>query len=140
MVKLSPSTDTIHRTLLFSDWCEIHSLFPLFKNEGISVCGLMLPALALWNMPFDLPLGDFETRMTLYIFMTFVLGIILGGTMRGMARVILGLTLLSGFAVLVLLLLKRQDILSLIVSGIFGLIMMVFSILSKLGKTYVPRG
>lgn len=72
--------------------------------------------------------------------MTFVLGIILGGTMRGMARVILGLTLLSGFAVLVLLLLKRQDILSLIVSGIFGLIMMVFSILSKLGKTYVPRG
>jgi len=100
----------------------------------------MLPVLALWDIPLELPLGTAETRMILFIFMAFILGIILGGTMKSLARVILGLTLLSGFAVLVLLLLKRRDILSLIVSGIFGLIMLVFSLLSKLGKTYVPRG
>jgi len=88
----------------------------------------------------QLLLGDFETRILIGIFMAFILGIILGGTMRGLARTILGITLISGFIVLVLLLFQRQDILSLIVSGIFGLIILVFSLLSKLGKTYVPKG
>ena len=101
---------------------------------------ISVPISRFTELPLEISLRDFEVRMILYIFMAFILGIILGGTMRGLARVILGLTLLSGFAVLVLLLLKRQDILSLIVSGIFGLIMLVFSILSKLGKTYAPRG
>ena len=107
---------------------------------AISFCGLMLPALALWDIPLELPLGTAETRMILFIFMAFILGIILGGTMKELARFILGVTLLSGFVVLVLLFLNKQDILSVVISGIFGIIMLVFSLLSKLGKTYAPRG
>ena len=100
----------------------------------------MLLALTLWNMTFKIPLDIAETKMILFIFMVFILGIILGGILRGLARFILGLTLVAGFAVLILFLLNKQDILSLIVSGIFGIIMLVFSILAKLGKSYIPKG
>ena len=65
-----------------------------------------------------------------------ILGIIIGGMMRGIAKLVLGLVIFSGFIVLVLMLMQKQDILSMIASVVFGIIMLVSSFLVKIRKTY----
>ena len=94
---------------------------------------------ALWSFPFKLPIANFEMRLVLYMSMAFVLGIIVGGMMKELARLILGVALISGFILLVLLLIHRQDIISLAIYGIFGLVMLALSLLAKVGKSYIPR-
>jgi vacuolar-type H+-ATPase subunit I/STV1 len=64
------------------------------------------------------------------------LGIIIGGTMRGLAKLVLGLVMFSGFAILVLMAMQKQDVLTMIASVVFGIIMLVFSFLVKIGKNY----
>ena len=95
--------------------------------------------LSLISLPFKLPVESFEMRLVLYMSMAFVLGIIVGGMMKELARLILGVTLISGFILLVLLLIHRQDIISLIIYGVFGLVMLALSLLAKVGKSYIPK-
>lgn len=75
----------------------------------------------------------------LYVFAALVFGIIIGGMMRGVAKLVLGVVMLSGFVVLVLMLLQKQDVLSMIASVVFGIIMLVFSFLVKVGKYPIPK-
>ena len=77
----------------------------------------------------------------LYVFAALIFGIILGGTMRGLAKLVLGLVLVAGFAVIALIALQRHDVLSTIASIVFGVIILLFSFLVKTGKshTYVKR-
>ena len=65
-----------------------------------------------------------------------VFGIIIGGTMRGLAKLVLGLIMLSGFAILILMALQKQDILTMIASVVFSIIILLFSLLVKIGKSY----
>jgi hypothetical protein len=81
-----------------------------------------------------------ENGWMLYVFTAFIIGILLGGMVKGIAKLVLGLVMLSGFVILVLMLLQKNDILSMIASVVFGLIMLVSSFLVKLRKTYpFPR-
>jgi predicted branched-subunit amino acid permease len=102
-------------------------------------------------IPFDLNVTDIlpsagaivgsENGWMLYVFGALVFGIILGGTIRGLARLVLGLVLVAGFIVVVLMAMQRNDLLTAIASVVFGLIMLLFSFLVKIGKshTYVKR-
>ena len=72
----------------------------------------------------------------LFVLGALVLGIIIGGTMRGLAKLVLGLVMFSGFAILVLMAMQKQDVLTMIASVVFGIIMLVFSFLVKIGKSY----
>jgi len=58
---------------------------------------------------------------------------------KGAAKIVLGVVMLSGFVVLALLLMQRQDILTMIASVVFGLIMLVASFLVKVGKYPIPK-
>jgi len=95
--------------------------------------------LLVLGLPLKLPVENFEIRLILYMSIAFVLGIIVGGMMKELARLILGVALISGFILLVLFLIHKQNIISLIVYGIFGLIMLALSVLARLGKSYIPR-
>lgn len=77
-----------------------------------------------------------ENGWMLYVFATLIFGIIIGGMMRGLAKLVLGIVMLMGFAVLVLLLMQKQDLLSMIASVVFGIIILLFSLLVKIGKSY----
>lgn len=92
------------------------------------------------SCPIREPLTKINISLLWHLFIAFILGVILGGTLKGLARFILGMALLAGFVVLILFLLNKQDIFSLIISGIFGIIMLIFSIFTKLGKSYIPKG
>jgi hypothetical protein len=71
-----------------------------------------------------------------YVFAALVFGIIIGGMMRGLAKLVLGIVMILGFAVVILLIMQKQDVLSMIASVVFGIIMLVSSFLVKLRKTY----
>lgn len=102
-------------------------------------------------IPFDLNITDVmpsvgsvvgsENGWMLYVLAALVFGIILGGVMRGLARMVLGLILVVGFVAVVLVAMQRNDVLTAIASVVFGLIMLLFSFLVKIGKTrtYVKR-
>ena len=77
-----------------------------------------------------------ENSWMLYVFAALIFGIIIGGVMKGLAKLVLGLVMFSGFAVLILLALQKQDILSMIASVVFGIIILLFSLLVKIGKSY----
>ena len=92
-----------------------------------------------WNITDILP--DVATNLEpegwmFYVFSALVFGIIIGGLIKGLARLVLGILMLSGFAVVILLLMQKQDVLSMIASVVFGIIMLVSSFLVKLKKTY----
>ncbi|MBN1860321.1 MAG: hypothetical protein JW840_02545 [Candidatus Thermoplasmatota archaeon] len=97
-------------------------------------------------IPFDLNVTDVlpgagatlgsENAWMLYVLAALVFGIILGGTMRGLAKLVLGLVLVAGFAVIALIALQRHDLLSTIASIVFGVIILLFSFLVKVGKSY----
>ena len=93
-----------------------------------------------WNITDVLPkvVSNLENKngWVLYMFAALIFGIIIGGTLRGLAKLVLGLVMISGFAVLILLALQRQDILSMIASVVFGIIILLFSFLVKIGKSY----
>jgi len=72
----------------------------------------------------------------LFVFAALVFGIVIGGTMRGLAKLVLGFVLFSGFGLLLLVFLQKDDLVSTIVSVVFGLILLLFSFLVKVGKTY----
>ena len=76
----------------------------------------------------------------LYVFGAFVLGILLGGLVKGITKLVLSVVLFSGFAILILMLLQKQDLLSMIASVVFGVIMLVTSFLVKIGKYPLPKG
>ena len=100
--------------------------------------------LPVWNITDVLPrvasdLVD-EKGLLLYVFGALILGIIIGGMTRSVAKLVLGAVMLSGFAVLILMFMQKQDVLSTIASVVFGVIMLVFGFLVKIGKSYpVPR-
>ena len=76
-----------------------------------------------------------------YVFAALLFGIIIGGMMRGLAKLVLAIVMFSGFVILILLLMQKQDVLSMIASVVFGIIMLVSSYLVKLRKTYpFPKG
>lgn len=96
--------------------------------------------LPVWNITDVLPgvasgLVD-EKGLLLYMFGALILGIIIGGMMRSVAKLVLGAVMLSGFAVLILMFMQKQDVLSTVASIVFGIIMLVFSFLVKIGKNY----
>lgn len=95
---------------------------------------------SVWNITDVLPrvVTNLENGngWVLYVFTALIFGIIIGGMMRGLAKLVLGLVMFSGFAVLVLLALQRQDILSMVASVVFGIIMLLFGLLVKIGKSY----
>ena len=93
----------------------------------------------IWNVTDILP--DVATSLEpegwmFYVFAALVFGIIIGGMMKGLAKLVLGIVMLSGFAVVILLLMQKQDVLSMIASVVFGIIMLVSSFLVKIRKTY----
>jgi len=97
----------------------------------------------VWNITSILPemssnLGNGNNWM-LYALGALVLGILIGGLVKGAAKIVLGVVILSGFVVLALLLMQRQDILTMIASVVFGLIMLVASFLVKVGKYPIPK-
>ena len=94
-----------------------------------------------WNITEILP--EFGTdsingnSWILLVLGALVLGIIVGGMMRSVAKLVLGAVMLSGFAVLILMFMQKQDVLSTIASVVFGIIMLVMGLIVKLGKSYV---
>lgn len=103
-----------------------------------------MSSLWAWNITDILVNGSSEfgaeNNWMLYVFAALVFGIIIGGMMRGVAKLVLGIVMVSGFVVLALMFLQRQDILSMIASVVFGIIMLVSSFFVKLGKSYpVPK-
>jgi hypothetical protein len=78
--------------------------------------------------------------LILYVFGAFVLGILIGGLVKGITKLVLSVVLFSGFAILILMLLQKQDLLSMIASIVFGVIMLVTSFLVKIGKYPIPKG
>jgi predicted branched-subunit amino acid permease len=81
-----------------------------------------------------------ENSWMLYVFAAFILGILLGGLVKGIAKLVLGLVMFSGFIVLVLMVMQKHDLLSMIASVIFGTIMLVVSFLVKVGKYPISKG
>ena len=57
--------------------------------------------------------------------------------MKNLAKLVLEALLLSGFAVLILMLMHKQDVLSTVASIVFGIIMLVLGLLTKAGKSHV---
>lgn len=102
----------------------------------------MVTMSSLWNWDITdiitkiFPNIGTENGWMLYVFTAFILGILMGGMVKGIAKLVLGLVMLSGFIVLVLMLMQKNDILSMIASVVFGIIMLVSSFLVKLRKTY----
>ena len=97
--------------------------------------------LPVWNITDVVPrvasdLVD-EKGLLLYVLGALILGIIIGGMIRSVAKLALGAVMLSGFAVLILMSMQKQDALSTIASVVFGIIMLVMGLLVKLGKSYV---
>jgi len=97
--------------------------------------------LPVWDITDVLPgvasgLVD-EKGLLLYVFGALILGIIVGGMMRSVAKLVLGAVMLSGFAVLILMFMQKQDVLSTIASVVFGIIILVMGLIVKLGKSYV---
>ena len=95
----------------------------------------------IWNITDVLPriasdLTD-DKGLLFYVFAALMLGIIIGSTMRSVAKLVLGAVMLSGFAVLILMLMQKQDVLSTVASVVFGIIMLVMGLLVKLGKSYI---
>lgn len=89
----------------------------------------------------DIPLNlGTEGSWVLYILVALILGILIGGLIKGVAKLVLGIVMLSGFMVLILLLMQKQDVLSMIASIVFGAIMLILSFLVKLGKYPLPKG
>lgn len=92
------------------------------------------------NMTNILPVAESvvgsENSWMLYVLAALVFGIILGGTMRGLAKLVLGLVLVAGFGIIALIALQRHDLLSTIASIVFGVIILLFSFLVKIGKSY----
>ncbi len=66
----------------------------------------------------------------------FVLGIILGGLVKGLAKFVLTLMLFGSFIVLVMFLLGKNDLLSMVISVAVGLVTLAVSFLAKIGRTY----
>lgn len=99
-----------------------------------------MSSLWAWNITDILVNGSSEfgaeNNWMLYVFAALVFGIIIGGMMRGVAKLVLGIVIVSGFVVLALLLFRNHDVLSMIASVVFGIIMLVFSFLVKIGKSY----
>lgn len=89
------------------------------------------------NIPSNL---GTEENWLLYVLIALILGILIGGMIKGVAKLVLGVVMLSGIVVLVLLLLQKQDVLSMIASVVFGAIMLVVSFLVKVGKYPLPKG
>ena len=92
-----------------------------------------------WNVTDVLP--EVATNLDpegwmFYVFAALIFGIIIGGLIKGLAKLVLGIVMLSGFAVVILLLMQKQDVLSMIASVVFGIIMLVSSFLVKIRKTY----
>ena len=103
-----------------------------------------MSSLWAWNITDILVNGSSEfgaeNNWMLYVFAALIFGIIIGGMMRGVAKLVLGVVIVSGFVVLALLLFRNHDTLSMIASVVFGIIMLVFSFFVKLGKSYpVPK-
>jgi len=97
-----------------------------------------------WNVTDVLPgVGtDFinGNSWVLFVVGALVIGIIIGGMMKGLAKVVLAVVLFLGFVILALMVLQKQDLLSMVASVIFGIIMLVSSFLVKLSKTYpIPK-
>ena len=88
-------------------------------------------------LPKVLPNIENWNGWMLYVIAALILGIIIGGMMRSVAKLVLGIVLLSGFAVLILMFMQKQDILSTVASIVFGIIILVFGLLVKVGKSYV---
>ena len=101
---------------------------------------IMLNEPLAWNITDTLPRVVYNLEngnsWMLYVFAALIFGIIIGGTMRGLAKLVLAGVILLGFTILILLALQRQDILSMIASVVFGIIMLLFSFLVKIGKSY----
>jgi len=93
-----------------------------------------------WNITGVLPrVGSVigaENSWMLYVFGTLVLGILIGGLVKGIARLILGMIILSGFALLFLIFMQKKDTISMIASVVFGVILLVFSFIIKTKKPY----
>ena len=79
-------------------------------------------------------------RWMLYVFGAFVLGVLLGGLVKGFTKLVLFVILFSGFAILIFMFFQKQDLLSMIASIVFGVIMFVTSFLIKIGKYPLPKG
>jgi hypothetical protein len=94
----------------------------------------------VWNITDVLPriVSNLENGngWVLYVFAALIFGIIIGGVMKGLAKLVLGLVMISGFTILILMALQQQDILSMIASVVFGIIILLFSLLVKIGKSY----
>jgi len=88
-------------------------------------------------LPKVLPNLENGNGWMLYVIAALILGIIIGGMMKSVAKLVLGVVLFSGFAVLILMLMQKQDILSTVASIVFGIIILVFGLLVKMGKSYV---
>ena len=88
-------------------------------------------------LPKVLPNLENGNGWMLYVIAALILGIIIGGMMKSVAKLVLGVVLFSGFAVLILMLMQKQDILSTVASILFGIIILVFGLLVKMGKSYV---
>ncbi len=85
------------------------------------------------NISSDLGTGD---NWVFYVLIALILGILIGGMIKGATKLVLGIIMFSGFVVLVLMMIQRQDILSMIASVVFGIIMLALSFLVKVGKAY----
>lgn len=94
----------------------------------------------IWNVTEVLPkvVTNLENGngWIFYVLAALVFGIIIGGMMRGLAKLTLGIVMISGFVILILIALQRQDVLSMIASVVFGIIMLLFSFFVKIGKSY----
>jgi hypothetical protein len=97
-----------------------------------------------WDLPEILPNIAYSIEngngWMLYVFGAFILGVLLGGLVKGITKLVLSVILFSGFAILILMLLQKQDLLSMIASVVFGVIMLVTSFLVKIGKYPLPKG
>ena len=96
----------------------------------------VLTPLNVTILPKVLPNIENGNGWMLYVIAALILGIIIGGMMRSVAKLVLGAVMLSGFAVLILMFMQKQDVLSTVASIVFGIIMLVFSFLVKIGKNY----
>jgi hypothetical protein len=101
---------------------------------------------SLWNWDLSDILPDIAYSLEngngwmLYVFGAFMLGVLLGGLIKGFTKLVLSVILVSGFAILILMFFQKQDLFSMIASIVFGVIMLVTSFLVKIGKYPLPKG
>ena len=94
-------------------------------------------ALNITNViPFSTSIFGNDNGWMLYIVGALVLGILIGGLVKGIAKLVLGIILISGFVLLFLIFMQKQDTVSMIASVVFGIIMLVFSFVVKARKSY----